>query len=457
MEHTINKFYIFQKENEILMDMVRSLRLEVKELKLAKEDKEGDLAKIRADVEVRLNVSAFSTLVKNRFSTFSKENDEKVKTVESESVTKEKQGEVDYDEQLLAKDDNCSDNHLDTSKELVELGDIDGNRKVIDEEVMEELETKVEELETKVEESVPDNGLDLTENLALLSDSKGDITFEEEETMNEQEDIEVRKGEEVNTEEQEEGIGKTVSADEKKRKEKAIDPEKANEIKDRWASYQLKTEREVEDFENGEVGKKAVDDEEGGGSNSASVEDLRNKYRGVIRKYRPQEGTDGHSYDSKLEFFEHFENLFSELRSAAEAEKGCGERATGSRGEKPESWRSIRRELRESSPWGEGEIMGSSLPMTVGRQAPVGRVGEGEEPTRKRLRKRQAAICGRCSACIRTDCDNCINCLDKPRNGGENTRKQKCLLRKCNPDLEKAQKLARAHFLPIFKVCDKIV
>ena len=89
MENTNNKVYIFQKENEILMDMVRNLRMEVKELKMTKEEKEEDLAKIRADLEVRLN-----NFIKNTSSTISKE---KTAASESESesetrVLKKKEG-----------------------------------------------------------------------------------------------------------------------------------------------------------------------------------------------------------------------------------------------------------------------------------------------------------------------------------------------------------------------------
>jgi len=46
-----------------------------------------------------------------------------------------------------------------------------------------------------------------------------------------------------------------------------------------------------------------------------------------------------------------------------------------------------------------------------------------------RIRRRLA--CGKCPGCKRSDCSKCINCLDKPKYGGENTRKQKCIKRKC--------------------------
>lgn len=39
--------------------------------------------------------------------------------------------------------------------------------------------------------------------------------------------------------------------------------------------------------------------------------------------------------------------------------------------------------------------------------------------------------CGKCAQCIRDDCKKCINCLDKPRFGGEGIRKQKCVAKRC--------------------------
>ena len=414
MEHTNNKVFIFQKENEILMDMVRDLRIEVKELKMTKEEKGEDFAKIRADLEVKLNVNAFGNLIKMRFSTITKENNDKEETVESESTTKvlggrndevrEEAKREDDDEKLLAKYNNSSGNHLDTSKELVELGDFDVlyNSQIIDQEEIEELEVKdtsqVEEIEeSEKEESERENG----------EGSEKEKTRYNKEWENEL---------------------VTIS--------NSLIGSKIYTSKEQSTSVQLKTEIKVDAEE------KAIDD--GKGDGGSSVEDLCNEYRGVIRKYSTHESsnlerTNNHSYDSKLDFFENFDNLLSELRSTAEPDKGCREEPTESSGEKAVSGK--RGDRGEPC---EGELLWSSL----GRQVEEDPIDSGgEEPTKKRPRKK-LAMCGRCSACIRTDCDNCRNCLDKPRNGGDNTRKQKCLLRKCNPDLEQAQKSARVHFLP---------
>ena len=46
----------------------------------------------------------------------------------------------------------------------------------------------------------------------------------------------------------------------------------------------------------------------------------------------------------------------------------------------------------------------------------------------KLSRKRR---CNECSDCLREDCGNCRNCLDKPKFGGKNQFKQACILRSC--------------------------
>jgi len=40
--------------------------------------------------------------------------------------------------------------------------------------------------------------------------------------------------------------------------------------------------------------------------------------------------------------------------------------------------------------------------------------------------------CKKCSGCVRPDCGTCVYCLDKPKFGGRNIQKQKCVLKKCS-------------------------
>ena len=49
---------------------------------------------------------------------------------------------------------------------------------------------------------------------------------------------------------------------------------------------------------------------------------------------------------------------------------------------------------------------------------------------------RKKVFCGQCQGCrVVSDCGKCINCLDKPKFGGQSTRKQKCMIRRCRANL----------------------
>lgn len=50
-------------------------------------------------------------------------------------------------------------------------------------------------------------------------------------------------------------------------------------------------------------------------------------------------------------------------------------------------------------------------------------------------KRKRAVACGRCDACNREDCGVCLNCLDKPKFGGNGIRKQSCVARKCHSAL----------------------
>ena len=45
--------------------------------------------------------------------------------------------------------------------------------------------------------------------------------------------------------------------------------------------------------------------------------------------------------------------------------------------------------------------------------------------------KIKRTACRKCDNCLREDCGECVNCLDKPKNGGLNRLRQKCLERRC--------------------------
>ncbi|KAL1523463.1 hypothetical protein AB1Y20_018402 [Prymnesium parvum] len=67
------------------------------------------------------------------------------------------------------------------------------------------------------------------------------------------------------------------------------------------------------------------------------------------------------------------------------------------------------------------------------------------------VKRKRAVSCGLCSACTRDDCGRCINCVDKPKFGGQGVRKQSCLHKRCvrpkggnRDDAEPTRKLCRS-------------
>ena len=53
--------------------------------------------------------------------------------------------------------------------------------------------------------------------------------------------------------------------------------------------------------------------------------------------------------------------------------------------------------------------------------------------------------CGKCQGCVRGNCGDCKNCLDKPKFGGRDIKKQACERRACsNPQEKKESPLVKA-------------
>lgn len=60
-------------------------------------------------------------------------------------------------------------------------------------------------------------------------------------------------------------------------------------------------------------------------------------------------------------------------------------------------------------------------------------------PTWDASRKRPRTVrCGKCDACVREDCGECKNCVDKPKFGGVGQRKQGCIKKVCRSRVKAA-------------------
>jgi len=85
---------------------------------------------------------------------------------------------------------------------------------------------------------------------------------------------------------------------------------------------------------------------------------------------------------------------------------------------------------------GQNEVVKSKKTVGVGRKE-VSDKG-GKEKSRKSLfkcpsnKKHKLIGCRKCPGCKQADCDACVYCLDKPRNGGKLVLKQKCKKRVCD-------------------------
>ncbi|XP_060678218.1 LOW QUALITY PROTEIN: histone-lysine N-methyltransferase 2B-like, partial [Hemiscyllium ocellatum] len=71
---------------------------------------------------------------------------------------------------------------------------------------------------------------------------------------------------------------------------------------------------------------------------------------------------------------------------------------------------------------------------------PVEEEEEAKPPLAMGQPKRRGNRCGSCKGCRNlADCGKCVNCLDKPKFGGRNTKKQCCVWRKCDKIERKRQ------------------
>lgn len=77
--------------------------------------------------------------------------------------------------------------------------------------------------------------------------------------------------------------------------------------------------------------------------------------------------------------------------------------------------------------WQDREVAAKAMEPVVKRKV------ESREKARVEVApvgQRRKALCY-CAGCSAADCETCANCLDAPRNGGPNRRRQRCVERKC--------------------------
>ncbi|XP_067354866.1 histone-lysine N-methyltransferase 2B isoform X1 [Channa argus] len=93
----------------------------------------------------------------------------------------------------------------------------------------------------------------------------------------------------------------------------------------------------------------------------------------------------------------------------------------------------------------DDEISDQGRAQWIVSQEHIWRRGRGRKYNKRKMLSRYAPggvrsrRCGRCKGClIEEDCAKCINCLDKPKFGGPNTKRQCCIYKKCER-IEKAK------------------
>ena len=127
---------MFEKEKDILLEMVRQLRSEVKELKLTREEKDEEIAQIRIDLEVKLNATTPShNLVNLRFPQFSENHQKHINLKRKAADDDETMNNETQNPKMQKLFSSASDlnvvSELETIQELIEVSDSDDDNEMI--------------------------------------------------------------------------------------------------------------------------------------------------------------------------------------------------------------------------------------------------------------------------------------------------------------------------------------
>ena len=506
MEQREGMIVTFEKEKDILLEMVRQLRNEVKELKLTREEKDEEIAQIRIDLEVKLNATTPShNLVNLKFPKISevhqKNGNLKRKAADDDdTMTQMLEIQNSKMQKLFSSAaDSTAVSDLETIQELIEVSDSDNEETVIsgaeddysededdqgegggldvkdgggDLDETKEATGKEEEnrgseksqlLFDRIEELMVSSTKPLTESKTAkgnsLSDYKqrileDDSESEEEESGGGEErrvdcegDAE-SNGEESDAENQDDGVVISVISDDlfnRMKKEKVSNKSNNYDSEEEDVSAKSEISRckmELAKVANLQVFKREQVKE--GQDSSLPSFDLPLDETNQQATEEPAESEEseevgeteadqsdkvesltGSKHEAeKMKEMEPREEYPAELfKEEAVVGKVQCEECNFSTGNKRNLRNHVKRMHSKVEPVGE-EATKNSRALVVYDDSVE------NEPVAKR-RKRMGKGCGECEGCRSDDCDQCRHCMDKPRNGGENKLKQKCMARKC--------------------------
>ena len=86
---------------------------------------------------------------------------------------------------------------------------------------------------------------------------------------------------------------------------------------------------------------------------------------------------------------------------------------------------------------GSGSVGGGGRYSSGGKGGGLGKgAGKGAVGGPKSDKRSRKVRCKVCKGCLAEDCDACVYCMDKTKNGGGNTIRQACIHRRClNPQM----------------------
>ena len=481
MEEREGMIVTFEKEKDILLEMVRQLRSEVKELKLTREEKDEEIAQIRIDLEVKLDASVPShNLINLRFPKISeipqKNANLKRKAVDDNDTMTQM---LEIQERKMQKlfpyaDDSTAVSNLETIQELIDVSDSDNDDNVIsgaeddysededDKNEDENVDDKEEAIGKEENSGNVKNQLlfDQIEELMVsaksltesekpkgksLSDYKQRILEDDSESEESGDDERKVKGGEGDAE----SNGESAESDAENKVDGVVVSVISDDLFNRMKKEKLSKANNYESEE--DVATKSESEVLRCKTELAKVANLQ-----VLRR----EGRDSSAQSFALPFDETNHQSAEEADASqsheVELDKSSTYEARGEQVEEIEPRREYPAELFK----GEAEVgkvqcedCNFSTVHKKNLRRHVQRVHAGvesiEEPTKnsqalvlyddsvenepvaKKMRKRTGRGCGECEGCRSDDCDQCKYCMDKPRNGGANTQRQKCVVKRC--------------------------